>query len=206
MNSIAVPRRMRHLPLDPRDYPIPFNVYRDQHGRPHFTVQDTATVYRCVMGRLCAICGERLEPARMWFVGGPFSAFHPQGSYYDPPMHAECARYALRVCPYLALASYREGRIPGRTVPDDDPVGLVDMTMMPDRPPVFVAGMARDLQFDPDSSTIFPARPFVRLEFWQHGRRLPDADGRAIAEQYRLARQLGPTDTALPRIIRAPKG
>jgi len=42
----------------------------------------------------------------MWMIGGPLSAFHPQGVYIDTPVHYDCGKYALQVCPYSAVSLY----------------------------------------------------------------------------------------------------
>src|SRR5215472_13925800 len=99
--TTKVPSRMAHLPLDPRGYPIPANVYRDAQGRPHFTINDDRKRLEQLRRDACPICDQSLYIGR-WFVGGPLSAFHPNGAYIDLPMHHECATYALQVCPYLA--------------------------------------------------------------------------------------------------------
>jgi hypothetical protein len=191
---------MAHLPRDPRGYPIPWTVYRDAAGRAHFTINDEHRRLQCVLDKRCSICGERLFPSRLWFVGGPFSAFHERGAYLDPPMHIECARYSLQVCPYLALASYR-GLISDRTLSADDPIGLVERTAMPDRPLLFVCALARDAAMLP-SNVIVPARPFLRVEFWRHGARLTDAEGMRIARAELSTR---PVEVAPDRIIRTPR-
>jgi hypothetical protein len=105
MTKIPIPERMKHLGIDRRGYPIPWSVYRDPDGRPHFTIFNNVLRARGIRDDLCGICGTKLFRGR-WFVGGPVSAFDPRGTYIDPPMHHECSSYALTVCPYLAAPNY----------------------------------------------------------------------------------------------------
>ena len=111
---IAIPDRMKHLDRDHRGYPIPYIVFRDNDGKPHFTINAHEKVARCKHEDICAICGMKLLRGR-WFLGGPMSAFHPHGAYIDPPLHHECMRFAVQTCPYLISAKYTK-RIDGNTL------------------------------------------------------------------------------------------
>jgi hypothetical protein len=126
-----------------------------------------------------------------WFIGGDKSAFHERGAYIDPPAHAECARYALRVCPYLAAPSYAS-LIAGRTVPPDSSMRLLDVTaeVSPEtadeiRPALFVAVLARGQRVIrvPAGCLLVPARPYIAVEYWQHGQQLPRAVGEAMCRE-----------------------
>lgn len=188
--KVAIPRRMAHLDRDKRGYPIPFVVLRDSDGRPHFTINDDVKM-RCVIDRrACAICGSALVPTGMWFVGGALSALHPMGSYFDPPLHRPCAHYALQACPYLAAPSY-SGRVDARTLKEE--VGLlVDHTMMPHRPSVFVAIKVKGFELSRSglATHFHPLRPYLDIQFWHHGVRLASDDGwkRATAEMVKYER------------------
>lgn len=174
--DIAVPERMQHLPKDRRGYPIPSVVFRDKEGQPHFTVNDEAIRQQHIAGDLCAISGKRLHRGR-WFVGGPRSAFDPNGAYYDTPTHYDCLEYALKVCPYLAMPSYTK-RIEGGTLKGKEEEHiLMDPTMMPGKPDLFVAVMCVgvDAHVDPVFGYVKylrPKRPYRIIEFWKDGRKL----------------------------------
>lgn len=178
---------MRDLPKDRRGLPIPYIVLRDKDDRPHFTVNDTAKAMRCLAKDLCPICGKRLHRGR-WFVGGPLSAFHPEGWYFDTPMHADCMRYALRVCPYLAAPKY-VGRLEDLMLdPEklpDNVVALTDDTVIPERPELFVAVMSIGQETKRGAAAHPYVRPKkrVRYEYWRFGEQLSDADGFAIAQR-----------------------
>lgn len=177
---IPVPDRMRHLDRDARGYPVPWVVVRDSTGKPHFTVNDEAKRMLCFRDDLCGICGKRLTRGR-WFVGGPLSAFDPHGFYVDPPMHAECARFALQVCPYLSSDNWGRS-IAGKSVSQEERdrmnIQIVDYTMLPERPSIFVAVMAtkQHLHYADGLQTyIVPHRPYRHIEYWRHGKRVdPD--------------------------------
>jgi hypothetical protein len=162
---------MKHLKKDTRGYPIPDGLYIDPDGRAHFTINDEVKRLRHIMGRLCPVCGKRLKPF-YWFVGGARSAFDPNGAYIDLPMHTECAHYALQVCPYLAAPSYAK-RIDDKTLSKDNPkLVLLDQTMIPDRPEVFVAVSTKRFTFTNGHKYVKPARPYRDIEYWAHGEKV----------------------------------
>lgn len=164
-----IPDRMKHLDLDHRGYPIPWTVFRDDDGKPHFTINNEFKVYRAMHEELCSICGVKLLRGR-WFIGGPGSALHPNGAYIDPPLHHECMQFAASVCPYLISSKYT-GRLDGATL---DPakakgvIGLLDTTLDPTRPTVFVAVMAVGQSLTPNGYVV-PKRPYRRMEIWKDG-------------------------------------
>lgn len=171
-----MPDRIARLPKDARGYPIPWNVLRRENGEPLFTVNDDRKHWRAVRQGLCPLCGERLG-RWLWFTGGPRSAFDENGWYIDLPAHHECARFALQTCPYLSAKKY-VGRI---DVPDTTGVPgplLIDETLIPERPEVFVAvasnGALLRRRSDrlPMLPYVRPERPYMGYEFWRHGREL----------------------------------
>lgn len=46
--DVKIPRQMRALMRDKRGYPVPYTVLRDSDGVPHFAVNDSARVSRCI--------------------------------------------------------------------------------------------------------------------------------------------------------------
>lgn len=81
-----------------RGIPVPFFVTYRRDGSPDFKVINEKHRKKCATDHLCWICGERLD---YWvvFIGGPRSA--AARMYVDGPMHEECARDALALCPFL---------------------------------------------------------------------------------------------------------
>lgn len=167
--STEVPRLMRTLERDARGYPVPFIVLRDKAGKPHFTINSSVLVADCVRKRLCSICGKRMGPL-VWFVGGSRCFLHRMGAFLDPPLHLECAEYALRVCPFLAASSYGK-RIDDRTLdpgalPDD--VALVRHNgALPQLPERFGLGAAKDYRIS--NRTLFVVDHWEYVEFWRNG-------------------------------------
>lgn len=184
--NTPIPSYMEMLPRDRRGFPIPYIVFRDKNGDPHFTINDQRRVTHAKNQGLCSICGKtfarfrdgqgRVNPnprdAGMWFVGGPLSALHPRGAYVDPPSHRECAAYALTVCPFLAAPVYST-RIEDRTVKKgamaEESVILVDPTMLPDRPDVFVAVWATGWR---EAGAYMKPIGVRAMQAWRHGARL----------------------------------
>lgn len=172
INGVEIPERMRLLPRDKRGYPIPFIVFRDKAGTPHFTINDEARRRFVLDTDRCAICNHQLFRGR-WYVGGPGCAFDPRGAYLDPPLHHECATYALQVCPYLAAPRYSR-LVDGKTLDPQqahDAMVMLDSNVDNQRPDFFVAVMALGHRIV-EGGYMVPKRPFRRIEFWQHGTRL----------------------------------
>lgn len=183
LDPVQIPPRMRSLPVDRRGYPVPFIVVRDKDGVPHFTINNHELVMKCIKEDLCAICGQKLFRFR-WFVGGPLSAFHESGCYNDTPLHHECAQFALRVCPHLAAPKYSK-RIGENAVDrvNADFKFLVDTTMIPERPIVFVSAMSTGQKYItpfPGVVRVHPIRPYRRVEYWRHGSQLPSTEGEKL--------------------------
>lgn len=182
MSRVLIPERMQALARDSRGYPIPWGVLIDEAGLAHFSVNDERKRDAMIRRDLCSVCGTELFRGR-WFVGGAMSAFHPHGAFIDPPMHSECAHYALLACPYIAapryagevgrkkLAAHREA-LPAMM--------LLDRTMIPGRPTddVFVAIMTVG-QRVLDNTNLVPKRPYRRVEFWRHGVQISSDEGEA---------------------------
>lgn len=176
-HDVPIPARMRSLPLDQRGYPMAKFAFIDSQGNPQFTINDEPRRQHHLFNDLCPICGQALNRFR-WFVGGPASAMHVKGCYIDPPMHDECAHYALLVCPYLAAPSYA-GRIDDKKLPVQDystALFLNDPTMLDYRPDFFVAVCARATTWQFDSFGLIryvrPTRPYVRWEAWRKGQKV----------------------------------
>lgn len=165
--AVEIPRSMRTLERDRRGYPIPWIVLRDAQGNPHFTINDHARVVEAQRKKLCAITGRKLTNGA-WFVGGMRCFLHPRGAFVDPPMCEEAARYALKVCPYLAAPSYGrridDGTLqPGALTPD---MAIVkDTAMSANRPAVFCLGVTEGYSLVPSG---MPGQHYMRVTKWQH--------------------------------------
>ncbi len=189
-HTVPLPERMQKLPRDARGFPIPFVVLRDANGVPAFTVNDQGRVMLALSRQLCGICGQRMPRNNIWFLGGPQSAFHPNGAYNDGPLHRECARYALQVCPYLAISSMKHRD--GKALEDlGMKLGtiLVDPTMDTARPPLFA--LVRTAAYElTGSGYIRPERPYFEAEFWRDQQQLPGEVALPILSGLNLTIQL----------------
>lgn len=185
---------MSALQRDARGYPVPFVVLRDSDGKPHFTINDSGRRLRALLERRCHICGGRLGRT-MWFVGGPLSAFHPNGCYNDGPLHQECMEYAMQVCPYLALTKYM-GRIDDATLdPDKVPSNMIflDPTIIAERPPMFVCAETRAYALTDGTETCYikPERPYTGVQYWRSGARLTDCEARSVLDDVGVLERCG---------------
>lgn len=179
--SVPIPALMKNLPKDKRGYPIPHTVIT-KDGVAHFTVNDEARRQRSIAEDKCPICNRKLFRFRA-SIGGPLSALHPHGAFIDPPMHVECAQYALQVCPYLALPSYIK-RIDAGTLKDE--IITIDQTMDPRKPDLFLMVVHRDQRYVFWDGTMLvryikPTKPYVRIEYWNHSKQIPNDEGEQIA-------------------------
>jgi hypothetical protein len=182
--DIPIPELMnKFCERDSRGMPVPFVVLKDEAGKHHFKINDTAKTLQCIAGGLCAICGQKMRQDDRWMVGGIASAFDKNGIYIDHPVHKECAQYALQVCPYLASRNYDTTKtdleklakkVVGSTI-------LVNPTVDPDRLPLFV--LLRPLQIgyftskqDSTDIRVKPFGPYHEVEFWDDGEQITDIE------------------------------
>lgn len=97
-HSFDIPARMQHLLLDERGYPIPYFV-PIVDGKPEFRYQDGKKRDTCIKYKKCAVCGGRFITNNYWLIAGPLGLMNKISSDY--PMHEECARFSIQVCPHL---------------------------------------------------------------------------------------------------------
>lgn len=171
--DVPVPQMLARRPRDRRGFVIPWAVMVDEHSTPHFTVMDEIRRIHVLERDLCPLCGFKLFRYRA-FVGGPRSAFDPNGAYTDPPMHLDCAQYALQVCPYLAAPHYAS-RIDDKTIPEDQRSEWLVLEMpgtIDERPDEFVMVVAVGSDYMREHGIVRPVKPYVRIERWRHGKQI----------------------------------
>lgn len=168
LNLIAKPPAIMTLRTDERGYPIPkFAAIID--GKPDFRVLDRDALIRCIKGRLCAICGTKMN-RQCAFVGGPISMQHRQ--FTDGPMHYACAKYALQVCPMLAAPSFAYRKM--ETAP---PGYVLVENAMTERPEKFGLGVSYEYAAaaNAEGHVIVKASIWMQpIEWWKHGERQGD--------------------------------
>lgn len=171
--ALPLPKWLRTRPRDSRGYPIPYIVMIDKSGQPQFTINDGVRVKACLTKKLCSLCGRRFEDG-YWFVGGSRCFMHEHGAFLDPPMHRECAEYALRVCPFLAAPKY-SGRIDDlKLKPENQPddMALVRADYMPPaQPERFGLGCAAAYRVETPrpGEMVLVAERWEYVEWWRNG-------------------------------------
>jgi hypothetical protein len=115
------PEALRGRPVCPhRQLPIPFIAEIGPDGTGEFTILDQHQAMACISGRLCAMCGDRMD-GEVALIGD-VASLEPGSFFIEPPVHERCGELATGgLCPYLS----RE-RVPRRPVPGD--VALVGTT------------------------------------------------------------------------------
>ncbi len=93
-----IPRALRDRPLW-HGMPVPMNVVWDRNGTPDFASLNHELSVALGKARQCGMCGKRMR-GEAAFIGGPHSL--EAGLFRDGPMHPECARYAMQVCPFVS--------------------------------------------------------------------------------------------------------
>jgi len=115
--SVLMSRSVRRLQRDHRGYPVPFMVVQSPIN---LAVIDPLRHREGAQRKLCGVCGERLGNKK-WFVGGNITVTNRL--FLTLPMHEECARYSLRVCPFLSnpAMKYRNEAVAGSANPNVSP-------------------------------------------------------------------------------------
>ena len=195
-----MPENIRRLPVDPeRGYPVPYFV-RWLKGKPEFRLVDPVKLVRCIRGRACWICGCPLsKDAPASFVSGPLMAVTRASS--EPPSHLECARFAAKACPFLAIP--KMDRRPDNSPPSKDPPGL----MVKRNPGVVLIWTSEWTLQRVEHGVLFIVSDPVSFEFWREGRPASRDEfmesldeGMTLAKQ--AARERGATLEALADLVR----
>lgn len=84
-------------------FPIPFVTARI-NGKPDFRVHNDERRKLIGKRKLCQLCGYPLG-GDIVFAGSRSSI--RRHTYGEPPMHEECAQWAVEVCPWLAGRGWR---------------------------------------------------------------------------------------------------
>jgi hypothetical protein len=178
--KIPIPEPLRHLPLDPRGFPIPYNVLVDKKGVAHFKVNDEQKARQCLALGLCHVCGKPYGEDR-WLIGGHLSAFHERGAFNDAPVHHLCGEFALQVCPYLAYTQYRAADSEDKTkeiakkLEHTDVKALYNPTQTMERLPFFVFAQVSGFLPIPQAYGTFvfrPKKPYLEIQYWRDGKQI----------------------------------
>lgn len=154
--EIVLPERVALRPRDERGYPILFTTPVID-GKPDFFTIGTAMVAQCHAEGLCGICGQVIshhgdgetDCKPYYFIGGPYST-EVSGVFNDPPMHKDCAEFAMRVCPWMIMHNYKRPKEYVQT-----PI-QVEGTILEDRARPVVLILSKALNYERDQ------------KFWGH--------------------------------------
>lgn len=170
---IYMPEGVARRPKDERGIPIPYTTFMDADGVAHFTMKDEQYIHYAGINCLCAICGAYMADISLrhdgillkggpkyplyyddvFFIGEPMN--FETGYFNNPPMHYECAMFAIQVCPWFTLAQYvRPWSV---TATEHIPV--------PERPPEFVMVRARGYIPYPRERLIYANHRTVEFRF-----------------------------------------
>lgn len=109
LQDLPVPPRMQHLPRNKVGYVVPWFVAKID-GEWDFRVlrEDYFDAHRF---NLCTLCGKPIG-ANVVFVTGPMCTISRTSA--ELPNHLECALYAVKACPFLAMPKMhrRENNLP----------------------------------------------------------------------------------------------
>jgi hypothetical protein len=174
--SVPIPPKMQSLPKDQRGYPVPYTVLRVPTGFPapadtdyKFAVNAGERNMDCALHKLCTICGGGLQDDT-WLIGGPLSAFHPDGIFADLPVHRECGLYALKVCPYLAIPNYINLKNLNKLQKELGPKMILDrLTEQNTRLPFMCFVKVDKYDVHPLSLLVKPKKPYLEAEYWNGG-------------------------------------
>ncbi|MEJ7647396.1 MAG: hypothetical protein WKF87_22575 [Chryseolinea sp.] len=114
-NTYPIPRILKERPLDSRGYVIPYFAPIID-GVPDFRFQSELKRKVCLERLWCSICGKELYMKSFWFISGPKGLANQTAS--DAPMHEDCARYSLNVCPHMQFEKAERKSEDGTYLPD----------------------------------------------------------------------------------------
>lgn len=171
LRETPVPKRFFSLKRDARGYPVPFMMMQDP---PSQVTHDLSRLSICYKESRCALCGMIITDRKYWVTGGPAVARNRLIS--DPPMHEECARYAIKVCPFLSNPDmkYRAKH---------DPDTVIDHRVSTVREETQILAMATTY-----TTIEYDGRPYIlmgrwrKLEHWSRGQEVPPPPGLTLAE------------------------
>lgn len=174
--GVELPQRMRHLPVARSGFTVPwFADTKKPDGDWNLREVRPARVVEALVHEKCWICGGRLGRHRTFAIG-PMCAVNRVTA--EPPSHADCARYAVRVCPFLSNPRMR--RAPG---PDDRPVAGIMLERNPGVTLLWATERGGHAPFRSGDGylTRLEADP-LQLEAWASGRPATEDEVRASVE------------------------
>jgi hypothetical protein len=163
IRDIAMPDRMKRLPLSATGFPVPWFV-DFQNGVPDFRVIKRGAVADAYHLKKCWICGQPLGRVGAMTLG-LMCAINRVVS--EPASHRDCAVYAAQACPFLANPRMRRNE---KDLPDQRiaPPGVHS----PRNPGVVAIWLTRSYRpfKTPDGGALFTFDDPERVEWFCEGR------------------------------------
>lgn len=102
-NAVPVPGRAAHRPWQ-RGFLVPaVTSLRDDGVTYKFGRVDGLEAVKCMCERRCQMCGNDItEDEDACFLGGIGLRW-----FTEPPLHVDCARYSLQVCPMIVANAHQ---------------------------------------------------------------------------------------------------
>lgn len=169
--DVPIPERLRRFPLWKGKFLIHFTVHVNRDGTPDFKAVHSVNRAQALAKNWCHLCGQRMEPPYA-FIGGPLC--HTNRVFIDGPMHEECARYACKVCPYLANPNGDHSDKPPNL--DDHHIAVTHEMAAPGRPAkmgLFFADSYQSIR-SPDG-VVIKAGPWLRVDWTAMPERIESA-------------------------------
>ena len=163
------PEQIQALKVDARGFPVPWFVpWFD--GEPEFRAVDPRQAAYAVKNELCWICGNPFRGAARAFTIGPMCAVNRVSP--EPPEHLDCARFAVRACPFLSrpMAKRRDAS----DIPHAPAPGL----MIERNPGATLIWLTRSFRIErqPEGGQLFRIGPPVAVEWYAEGREATRAE------------------------------
>jgi hypothetical protein len=161
--EVAIPDRMRHLPLDKHGRPTPWFAARDDDGVPDFRVIRPGGIQDAMRFKWCWVCGKH-RGANAAFVIGPMCAVNRTSG--EPPAHLDCAVYSAKACPFLSNPNMtrRTRGLPEESVTNEFAIDR--------NPGVALVWVTRDWHMypDPNGMPLFAIGEPDQVYWYAHGR------------------------------------
>lgn len=169
--DVKIPPRMAARPISDRGFPIPWFVTRMPDGRYDFRFITEGRKIEALRLQRCWLCGQLLGRYKT-FVIGPMCAINRISS--EPPAHLECARYAVRICPFLTHPRAQ------RNYTGDDPRIDAPGIMLVRNPVVSLIWTCASFRAFTASrgngGLLFELHDAVGIEWWAEGRKAKAAE------------------------------
>ncbi|WP_413114449.1 SEC-C metal-binding domain-containing protein [Streptomyces sp. CY1] len=107
-NTVGLPRRMKHLGVDRRGYPVIATVERSPQGVNFGAISERRKLALATFD-WCAVCGMPFADELRWQMVFQEEGPLPTAVSGEAPVHEVCALYAAQVCPYLFSPHSRLG-------------------------------------------------------------------------------------------------